>query len=81
MIIKRAKPRKGPNIPAAPPTDFDKNRHYRELVCGHITDLDSDAMYRTQESPRDKLWCDNCGSWKKEKPKPKAAELPEEPLF
>jgi hypothetical protein len=81
MKITRPKEPQGPKIPAAPPSSFDTNRHYWELVCGHMVSLDTDAAYRTQGSPRDKLFCEKCSKWKKPKPKPVREILPSEPLF
>jgi len=79
--IVRPKEPQGPKIPAAPRTDFDMRRHYHELVCGHLTDLDRDAAYRDQTSPRNKLFCEECGKWKLPKAQPKRPQLPREPLF
>ena len=79
-VIKPKEPA-GPKIPPVPRSDFDFNRHYWELVCGHFTDLDTDTMFRSQSSPRDKLWCDTCGKWRKPVPKPKYVAPPTEPLF
>jgi hypothetical protein len=54
---------------------------YIKLICDHFTTLERDQAYGFWRPGKGVSFCENCGGWRKFKPKVKRVIIPPEPLF
>lgn len=55
---------------------------YIHLICGHLTDIDTQILYSLWRPSQDKYFCEHgCGKWVLQVPKEEKYVIPDEPMF
>jgi len=61
---------------------LEKNlARYIPIMCGHMTDLETQHRYAVWRPKRGLVYCDKCDDWLAVKPPPKATVYPQQPMF